>query len=419
MDTQPSTRYHPLPNRLINLAARTLNAVGLARIDLSEAGLLAAARAQTGLQRFGDESFLPALRVLLAALESEAHLNPFGRLHARTKILGSLKNRLWANACFEAHPEIRARPITAPIVIVGPHRSGTTRLHRMLAADRRLQHLTTWEGFNPAPRPRLADGGRAARYAEVDKGLAVAPRFYPGAFVGHPMHADWAEEEMLLLNHSFCSFAFLGEFTIPSYYRWYLDCDRSAAYRDMADFMRLISWSRGAPAEQRWVLKDPQHMLDLGALLAVFPDARLVFTHRDPLKTVGSVISLMWHFSVQHTDAPCRAAVRDVWLDFCEQAARRCMGDRAAIPAAQQTDVQYEQMNRDWRATMAQIYAFAGIEFTPEAEQALGAWLARSEAENRHGGHRYRLEDFGVASQDVDARMMFVREKYDVPYEGR
>lgn len=419
MDTKPSTSYHPLPNRLINLATRALNSIGLARIDLSEAGLLAAARQQTGLWDFGNESFLPALRVLLAALENEARLNPFGRLHARTKILGSLKNRLWAEACFAAHPEIRGRRIAAPIVIVGPHRSGTTRLHRMLAADARLQYLTTWEGFNPAPRLRLPDRGRAVRYAEVAKGLGIAPRFYPGAFVGHPMHADWAEEEMLLLNHSFCSFAFLGEFTVPSYYRWYLDCDRSAAYRDMADLLRLISWSRGASEEQRWVLKDPQHMLDLGALLAVFPDAKIVFTHRDPLKTVASVISLMWHFSVQHTDAPCRQAVRDVWLDFCEQAARRCLRDRAHVPAGQQIDIQYEDMNRDWRGVMAKVYGIAGIDFTPAAEQALGAWLARSESENRHGGHRYRLEDFGVSGEDVDARMMFVRESYGTPYEKR
>ena len=419
MDTKPSTRYHPLPNKLINFTSKALNAIGLARIDLSETGLLAAARQQTGLERFGDESFLPALRVLLDSLEHEAQLNPFGRLHARAKLLGSLKNRLWANACFEAHPEILERKISSPIVIVGPHRSGTTRLHRMLSADTRLQHLTTWEGFNPAPRLGTPEMGKTARYNEVDKGLRIAERFYPGAFVGHPMNADWAEEEMLLLNHSFCSFAYLGEFTVPGYYRWYLDCDRTPAYRYAADLLRLVSWSRGAPEDQRWVLKDPQHMLDLNALLTVFPDAKLVFTHRDPLKTVASIISLMWLFSVQHTDVPCRHRVRDVWLDFCEQAARRCMEGRQAIPAAQQIDVHYEEMNQDWRAVMRRIYEFAGIDLTPAAEQALGSWLARSEKENRHGGHRYSLGDFGVTAQEVDARLKFVRDRYAIPYEGK
>lgn len=419
MDTIPSTRYHPLPNRLINGAFRGLNALGLARLELSAERLLAAASRQTGLTDFGDAGFLPALRILSTALDKEAKLNPFGRLHARTKILGSLKNRLWANACFAAHPEIRRRAIVAPIVIVGPHRSGTTRLQRMLAADARLQHLKTWEGFNPAPRPGLPDMGRAARYEEIRKAFALGHRFYPGAFVGHPMDADWAEEEMLLLNHSFCSFSVLGEFDIPSYYAWYRDCDRTYAYREMADLMRLLSWSRGDAEDKRWVLKDPQHMLDLGALLAVFPDAKLVFTHRDPLKTVPSIMSVMWHFAVQHTDQPCRDWLRETWLDFCEQAARRCMEQRNGLPAAQQIDVSYEEMNRDWRAVMQRIYGHAGIDFTAEAERTLGAWLAASERENRHGGHRYALEDFGTTAREVDARMMFVRERYAIPYEGR
>ncbi|HEX8987595.1 MAG TPA: sulfotransferase [Rhodocyclaceae bacterium] len=418
MDIRPSTHYHPLPNRLINRATRLLNALGRRPLDLSEDGLLAAARKDTGLADFGDERFLPALRALLAAQRDEAALNPFGRIHARTKILGTLRNRLWAQACFSAYPEIRKRKIAAPIVIIGPHRSGTTRLHRMLASDVRLQHLTTWEGFNPAPRLGQTDLGKAARFTEVDSAFKTAPRFYPGAFVGHPMAAEWAEEEMLLLNHSFCSFSFLGEYTIPSFYKWYLDCDRSFAYEYMADLLRLISWSRGAPEGQPWVLKDPQHMLDLGALLKVFPDARLVFTHRDPLKTVASIISLMWHFSVQHTDRPCRQDVRDVWLDFCEQAARRCMAARDGIPPEQQIDVHYDEMNRDWRGVMSRVYAHAGLEFTAAAEQALGGWLKKSEQENRHGGHRYALEDFGLAREEVDTRLKFVRDAYGIEYEG-
>ncbi len=398
---------------------RTFNAIGLAKTELSESALIAAAQKQTGLTRFGDESFLPGLRVLLKSIETEAQLNPFGRLYARENIVGSLKNRLWANACFEAHPEIRQRKIVAPIIIIGPHRSGTTRMQRMLAADSRLQHLKTWEGFNPAPRLDRPDQGKAARYAEVKKALRQGPSFYPGAFVAHPMDADWAEEEMLLLNHSFCGFSVLGAYNIPGYYEWFLNHDKTDAYRHMADLMKLISWSRGDAEDKPWVLKNPQHMLDLDVLLKVFPDAKLVFTHRDPLKTVGSVMSLMWMYAVQHTDVPCRGKVKDVWLDFCERMARRCIQHRETIPASQQLDVYYEEMNRDWRSTMRRIYDFSGIEFTAEAEQALGDWLATSESENRHSGHRYALEDFGTTAEAVDARLMFARQHYAIPYESR
>lgn len=417
MDTRPSTDYHsPLVKRF-NRITRCLNLLGLRKIDLSQAALIAAARKQTGLERFGDESFLPAMRTLLDAVNTEAELNPFGRHIAKMRTLGSLKNRLWANACFEAYPEIRQRKIVAPIIIVGPHRSGTTRLQRMLAADSRLQHLTTWEGINPAPRLGWPELGKAARYEEVRQMIAGRQHAYPGA-MAHPMDADWPEEEMLLLNHAFCSFSAFGLYNIPSYYRWFLAADKTAAYRDMADMMKLISWSRGEPENKRWILKNPQHMLDIDVLLQTFPDAKLVFIHRDPLKTVGSVMSLVWRFAVQHTDMPCRARIRDVWLDFCEQMAHRCIQAREHIPASQQLDVYYEDMNRDWRGVMRRIYDFTDMEFTAEAETTMDTWLTRSEQEGLHTGHRYALEDFGTSRDEVDTRMKFYRERYAIPYEG-
>lgn len=419
MDTRPSTHYHSTRLRLSNWLARRLNSLGLARIDLSEQSLLDAARSETGLERFGDESFLTPLRVLLESAEEEAELNAFGRANVRGRTIRSLKNRLWANACFEAHPEILDRKIPAPLIILGPHRSGTTRLQRMLATDSRWQHLKTWEGINPAPRPGAPDHGKLVRHREVVGMIRKGREMYPGAYTAHPMDADWAEEEMLLLNHSFCGFTPLGLYNIPSYYQWFLHADKTDAYRYMADLMKLISWSRGDPEDKPWILKNPQHMLDLPVLMKTFPDARLVFSHRDPLKTVASVMSLMWNFAVQHTDRPCRAPIRDVWLDFCEKMARRCMQDREGIPAQQQLDVSYEEMNRDWRAVMQGLYHFSGMPFTAQAEQAMATWLAESETSKTQGAHRYSLEDFGITNKEVDARMMFVRERYGIAYEGK
>jgi hypothetical protein len=412
MDTLPSTAYHSQPVRDFNRAAAQRPP-----IDLSEAALVAAARADAGLHEFGDQGFTAPLRVLLDAIEAEAALNPFGRMAAQIRTVGSLKNRLWAQACFERHPDIRRRELAAPLIIVGPHRSGTTRLHRMLALDPRLRHLRTWEGIHPAPRAPAPGAHAAERRAEAQAALEGRDAAYPGAYAAHPMHADWPEEEMLLLNHCFSGFTPLGLYHVPRYYRWFLEADKGFAYRDMADLMKLIEWSAGEDGRRPWLLKNPQHMLDLPALLAQFPDARLVFTHRDPIKTVGSTLSLMWLYSVQHTDAPCRARVRETWLDFCEQAARRCIDARATIPAAQQLDVRYEDMNRDWRAVLRSIYAFCEMEFTPQAEEAMAQWLERSRAERLHGEHRYLLRDFGLDAGEIDARMRFYRERYAIPYE--
>ena len=412
MDNKPSTHYHSPTVTQFNREHPT----DICAIDLSEAALIAAAQQETGLESFGDVSFLPAMRTLLDAVEKEANLNPFGRHIAKMRTLGSLKNRLWADACFEAHPEIRQRKIVAPIIIVGPHRSGTTRMQRMLATDSRLQHLKTWEGINPAPRMNRPELGKTARYEEAKQMIDQRQTVYPGA-MAHPMDADWPEEEMLLLNHSFCGFSALGLYNIPAYYQWFLDADKTAAYRYMADMMKLISWSRGEPENKRWILKNPQHMLDLDVLMNIFPDAKLVFTHRDPLKTVGSMMSLAWFFAVQHTDIPCRAKVREVWMDFCEQMARRCMRVRKNISAAQQIDVYYADVNHDWRTEMRRIYEFAGMNFTAEVENAMTDWLVESEREGQHSGHRYALEEFGTTAAEVDARMSFYRESYAIPYE--
>ncbi|MFA7239543.1 MAG: sulfotransferase [Sulfuricellaceae bacterium] len=419
MDNTPSTCHHPLPVKLINGVLRFMGIFGLAKIDLSEASLCATARRETGLERFGDESFLPGLRVLLNALDSEAHLNPYGRMHAKLETTASLKNRLWANACFEANPEIQQRKITAPIIIVGPVRSGTTRLHRMLATDTRFQHLKAWEGFNPAPRIGWPDSGKAARRDEVEKFLHMGRRLNPDAFAAHPMEADWAEEELLLLNHSFSGLSPLGLYNAPSYCKWFVECDKTPAYRTMANLMKLISWSRGDAENKRWVMKTPQYMLDLDVLIKVFPDAKLVFIHRDPIKTVASTLSLMWNFAIHNTDLPLRGAIRDTWLALCEAMARRCMEVRETLPVPQQLDVQYGDMNRDWQAVMRRVYDFVGLDFTAEAESAMGDWLADSEREGRHRGHRYSLEDFGLSREEVDTRMKFYRERYGIPYEDR
>lgn len=418
METNPSTIYHSDAVKAINADGYSKIAAGEPQIELSEEVLLAAARKETGLERFGDESFLTPLRILLKALNTEAQLNPWGRMHAFGHLLGCLKNILWVNACFEAHPEILERKLPCPIIIMGPHRSGTTRMQRMMSSDPQLQFLSLWEGINPGPRPG-PDMGKAQRRQEVKGAFEAFMPMYPEAFDGHSMDADFAEEEFALLNLSFSSFFYMCNYTVPSYYEWFKTADLTFAYRQMANLMKLISWQRGDPEDKRWILKDPEHMMNMDVLMKVFPDARPVFTHRDPLKTVASTLSLMWLFARQHTDRPIRADMRDVWLDFCEVAARRCIESRKKIPAPQQLDVLYEDINKDWKSVMRRVYEFGGIPFNEQAERALGDWLERSEREGNHTAHRYALEDFGVTGAEVEARMKFVRDLYNIPVEKK
>lgn len=412
MDKVSNDHYRSEVVKQINIS---LDGQPIVRLD--RAVLLDEAKKLTGLADFGRKGFLDSLDVFLKSLEMEADLNPFGREYSRGGTLQSLTNRLWTSECFRLHPEVAQRKIKSPIVIVGHHRSGTTRLHRMMSTDRRLRHLQTWESLNPAPRPGRPDLGREERYREIDESLKAFDALYPGFSNAHPMAANWAEEEMLLQRHSFGSAALFFAYNNPSYYDWFKSFDKSENYADMADHLKLLSWSTDDSEDKRWVLKNPTHMMDLDQLMAAFPDAKLVFIHRDPIKTAGSLMSMRWLFAVQMTDQPLRAPLRDMSLDLVETMARRCMETRGRlVPKEQFIDVGFDEMNRDWRGVMRRIYSFADLEFSPDAEAEMAAWLAESEAENLHGGHRYRLEDFGTSAGEVDERMKFYRDWMAIPY---
>ena len=157
-----STDYHRRPIRALNTVLRGLSLAGLATFPLQQDQLVATARKATGLRDFGDEGFLDPMQRLITALENEADLNPLGRYMNRTNILRLLKHRLYAHELLTRHPEILERQIPDPVVIVGLARSGTTRLHRLLASDRRFLHLKSWETVFPVPYPECFAQTRAS-----------------------------------------------------------------------------------------------------------------------------------------------------------------------------------------------------------------------------------------------------------------
>ncbi len=377
--------------------------------------------AETRLSDFGDESeFRPALERLLAAWREEAGLNEQGRRIAWARTVGSLKNRLWTESCRRAHPEIEAAPLAAPLVIVGPHGSGATALHRLLACDARWSHLRAWEGLNPAPRllpawPPLGPDV-AARQREAQAVQAQRRLRYPLADRLHPMAVDSAEEEALLMNHTFSNLSVLGLYDMPGWWRWFAQADHASAYRALARQLQLVAWTRGDAPGQRWLLKASQHMLNLPALLAVFPQAKIVFTHRDPLKTVACTLATMTHFSAAQTDRDCRASVRDTWLEICETAERRRMAAREALDPAQLLDLHQQDIAADWRTAVAAVQAFANMAPDPEAEEAMQVLradgLAATVPDPPHA-----LQDLGLDEAAIDARFAFVRERHGLARE--
>jgi len=390
-------------------------------VRLEKDYLLDKAVRETGLDDFGDRWFERPFEVLLDALNREARLNAAGEVAAVGQFHHVLRDRLLTQMWFKRHPEILARPIPHPVVIVGPMRSGTTRLHRLLAADRRFAHLRSFETISPVPRPGFEDvmAGRKADFRPklASRIMKVARLANPRTLSIHPTGPFEPEEELGLLVASMWGTKHDAQWNVPSYGRWCEGEDATPAYRHMANLLRLIGWSQQESSLRPWILKTPQHMLDLPALLAVFPDARLIFTHRDPRQVVGSAASLAWNQTIIYSDHADAGAIGREWLRKTTLMVERMMEARGAVPAERMIDVQYEDMERDWRGTMARVYRFLGLEMEG-AVPGMERYLERSRALKRRP-HRYNLGQFGLREGEVLERLQAYVRRFDVPMESR
>lgn len=412
--------YHRLPIRALNGLLAGANVLGLARFPLDRDTLLEEARRETGLADFGDERFLEPLSVLIDATEAQA-LNPIGRFLARANIQRLLKGRLLAEELFRRHPEILEREMPDPVVIVGLARSGTTRLHRLLAADPAFAHLKSWESVYPVPTAASftakASGETDPRIKQLDQALKAVLYMSPQIASVHPLGTMEVEEEIGLLQHAFSTQLFEVINGIPGFAEWLMTHDQKHAYEYMVRLLKLVSWFRGEPEDKPWVLKSPQHMQDLDALLHVFPNARLVCPHRDPIKVVGSSCSMAWNSLVRDCDTITPQWVGREWLTKTERMLHKNLGERATLASPeQQYDVLYANITADWESALTGIYDFLDRPFTDIAKNGMHAWL-NDNRQHKHGAHKYSLEQFGLTAQQVDLELMFYRERFNIPYE--
>lgn len=418
-----ATDYQRTPIRVLNSVLRGANALGLARTSFDCEALLADARKATGLRDFGDEGFIDALQHLIAATEAEAGLNPLGRILTRGSILRLLKHRLYAHDLLTRHPEILERRMPDPVVVLGLGRSGTTRLHRLLAADSRFLHLTSWESIFPVPYPEVfaarAAGRTDPRITALDQALKAVMYMSPQVAAVHPLETFAAEEELGLLQHNFSSQIFELLTRVPGFAKWLEPRPQYAAYEYMVVLMKIISWFRNDPEDQPWVLKTPQHMQDLDALLHVFPNAKLVCSHRDPVKCVGSVCSTAWNAMVRDCDSVDPRDIGQHWMDKTEWMLHKTLRIRdEQVPAHNQHDIQYADISADWQGALQGVYDFLGLPFTAAARAGMQAWIDKNR-QHKHGAHKYDLADFGLDAQAVDQRLMFYRERFHIPYETK
>lgn len=407
-----SKPYRPLPIALFNRTGKVLEKFG-ALPDLSVSKLIAAARKKSGLQDFGDEWFIEPLTVLVDAINREANLTPLGKVIQKTRLESALVIRLRVQQFIKQHPEVLDIELGKVIVIAGLQRTGTTTLHRLLAADPDMRALLSWEALNPLPLPNEQPDNPEPRIAQArraEKGLAyLAPEF----FAIHPVEHDAPEEDILLLDLCFMSQSPEATLHVPSYAHWLEQQDHTRAYQYLRLLLKILMWQRPA---RNWVLKTPHHMEFIDTLLRVFPEAIIVQTHRDPQKTTGSFCSMVSHGRGVFSDQVDPIEVAQHWVRKVDRLMRRSMETRTQWGNDRFIDVSYYDLLKDPVAEVKRIYDFAGIDFSERAKAAIKS-TSQKNVQNRYGKHRYNLADFNLTPEQIEQTYAYYRHQYGIPHE--
>jgi hypothetical protein len=412
------------PHRIDDLAAplltplqsAALKAVAGIEVDLSEQGVLDEARAQTGLSDFGDDDFRERLQIWLRAVAEDADLGPIGRIGCRRDIVRYAVNRLRFEDLLRRHPEILEVEIRAPIIIAGLPRSGTTHLLNLIAADSRLRSLPYWESIEPVPIPGELPGedGVDPRLARCRAGYAQQDAMMPLLKSMHDMTPEHVHEEIELQGLDFSSYELEWIATVPRWRDYYLAHDQTPHYAYMRRVLQALQWMRGP---DRWILKSPQHLEQLGPLIGTFPDATVVLTHRDPVSVIQSAITMLSYGDRVRRRRVDLAAVAAYWIDRIERLLRACVRDRDLLPAHRSLDVVFHEFMADDVATVARIYEIAGLEMTREARAELDAYMAAN-PRGKHGQIVYDLKgDFGIEPDHLRDRFGFYFDRFPIRAE--
>lgn len=399
----------------VNALGANLGDDGRSLVSLDPAALLAAASGATGLEDFGDDWFRAPLARLCESLEREARLTLVGRLLARAELQRLLQNRLEIEAWWAAHPELADEPIVAPIVVTGLGRSGTTLLHELLAQDPASRVPMQWEVMYPVPPPERATWERDPRIDRVRREIGVMDAADPAFTAMHELAADLPTECIYLFAHDFASDMFVGEFDVPSYALWTATADLAHAY---ATHRRCLALLQSRHRGDRWVLKAPSHLARLATLFGTYPDARVIVTHRDPLRVLGSLASLMATLRRMRSDRVDRAGLAAGIAFGFAHLLDGVMAARAAgeLPADRIGDVRYADLVADPIGTVRRLYGGWGLPLARDVEERMRARLGAM----RHGTrtpHRYRFEDTGLDLDEQRARFAAYLERYGVERE--
>jgi len=376
--------------------------------------VVAAARQVDGLQDFGDDSYREPLEKLLWSLEHEADLNDIGRPILHQRVVDTLATRLRVQAWLQRFPEIREEQITEPLVIVGLPRTGTTMLHRTIAADHRMYAPLWYEVRFPCPAldwDFTAEGDQRIVAAKAE--IAAILEANPDLLASHPMDAMGPDEEIMLLEQSFYSFNIQCYANLPGFDAWIEARDHTSGYEYLKLLIQFLQWQKrrsGQPGK-RWTLKSPHHLHYMDLLFKVFPDARVVQSHRDPVETIPSLASLIFGVMSIYSDSADPVEVGRTWARKFARGIDHTMAVREPMGDERFLDLWFTDTVRQPLAEIQKVYDFLGMELTGEARAEMERWQDFNRRELRPS-HEYTLEQFGLNRQGLELQFRAYREDF-------
>ena len=368
--------------------------------------------AATGLTDFGPADYLAGLTALLQSMDYDPRFSETGRRAAWGMVVDVLRGRAHAYQSMKDNPGYAGQKLSSPVVITGVPRTGTTALHRLMAVDPRFQGLQTWLLDSPMPRPPIDSWGEYPQFRKSAEILAAQYSVSPESKAMHFRAAEEVHECCMVLRQSFVSNLWSCGWSAASYDAWWQCQSEEAAYTHFRACVQLIGMNDPG---KRWLLKNPGHIDNLDLLFAIFPDAKVIQTHRDPAKAVPSLVSLLirMHPIMEEGRVDQRGQImlrREVakW----SAAVRRCDAVRAQHPG-QVLDVVHADFHARPMEVLETIYAFIGMDIPDDTRAALARRI-EEKPELQHGAHRYDIADFGMTNEQAREPFGDYVERFDL-----
>ena len=379
--------------------------------------MLAEARRRADCEDFGAPDFRARLDATIAAVDADANLGPIGRMMIHQRTIRLLTARLLVEDLVRRRPEILGIELPEPIIVIGLPRSGTTHLVNLIAADRRLRSLPFWESLEPCPLPGdgTARNGVDPRFTRCQSAYEMQLQMVPLLPAMHHQYPTAIEEEIELLDIDFSAYTLEFYARVPDWRDLYFGFDQHVHYAYLKKVLQVLTFLRGP---NRWVLKSPQHLEQIPARLATFPDATFAITHRDPVSVIQAAITMLAYGDRMRRTAVEPDALAAYWVDRVDRLLRACVRDRYLLPADRSIDVPFREFMADDIAMVERIYERNHLPLTGDARGRLEAFMAEN-PRGKHGRVVYDLRgDFGLDPAAVRARFDYYFARFPVEVEA-